>query len=1180
MSHWLYILKSLLFRRRINLAVALGVAAATAVLTGALFVGDSMRGSLRDITLDRLGRIDELLISDLFFRQALARELADRPEFQRDYQQAFPAIMLPFGTADGESLSRASNVTIIGCEQSFWQLADQSLAVADIGKYEVIINQQLADELGVTAAEMQADKPVQLTLRIGKVQTVSADSPIGDKENNSESIPRLTVKQILPDQSIARFGMQPSQLLPRNAFVSLELLQDILQQPEKVNAIFVAGKNRENPPDEMASKRLRQVLQPAIEDLGLLLRDVKQVYRAADDSEQTAFQYQSISSQRMMLDERTEGLLLDALKTEKTIPVFTYLANQIGVVRPGTDQASSRPIPFSMVSAIDFGADFQLPSIDGSAITQLADDEIVLNSWAAEDLGAQVGDTIRLSYFEPETVHGETVEQHAEFRLTAIAKLVEPVKPYRVEQVALYQQRPTLANDPDLTPFVPGVTDRESIENWDLPFQTPGILGKDDDYWKNYRTTPKAFVSLAKGRQLWASKFGKTTSLRIPSLTLSKAELSQRLNTVSSGHDESLGLAFLPLKRNGLAASSGSTPFDALFLSLSFFIIAAAIMLVALLFRLGLEQRATELGVLSAVGVSRSESAKLLIGEAFMVSLIGGLVGTLIGIGYAWLILTGLTTIWVEAIVTPFLKLKITWLSSLIGLVSGIVICVITILFSVLRTKLHSTRELLNGRLEKSQPPKKGVKSWWRVAAVVACLILATTLSVMAVFLPGGESQAGAFVGSGFMLLTGLLLWLWRSLKAAGNHQRHASKLTMPAVAFRNASRKPGRSTLTIGLVAIATFLIVAISSFHLSPSASGTGGFTWVAQSDRPLSFDLNNSEQRTLLFGERAAAWKIGESISLRLKPGADASCNNPYQIGQPRILGIPATAAESLGKHNPTFAWAGSIAQSEAEKENPWRVLHQTLDDPARIPVVIDKNTAMYSLKLFSVGQDFSLISDDNREIKFRVAGFLANSILQGSLLISEENFERQFPTISGYRYFLIRAPEDLADNASSPHAVETAAAEIEKGLSEYGFDLQSSQRMLAALLAVQNTYLQAFQSLGSLGLLLGTFGLATVQLRNVFERRSELALLAAVGFPKPQLARLVLTEHVLLLVGGLAIGVIAALFSVVPHILVGNANVPWLQLLILLLVITLVGLITGILAVRSSLKTPLLTALRSE
>ena len=82
MDAWRFILASLRHYRRIQFAVALGVAVATAVLTGALLVGDSVRGSLRDLTLQRLGRIDSVLVAGHMFRAALADELAADAELQ------------------------------------------------------------------------------------------------------------------------------------------------------------------------------------------------------------------------------------------------------------------------------------------------------------------------------------------------------------------------------------------------------------------------------------------------------------------------------------------------------------------------------------------------------------------------------------------------------------------------------------------------------------------------------------------------------------------------------------------------------------------------------------------------------------------------------------------------------------------------------------------------------------------------------------------------------------------------------------------------------------------------------------------------------------------------------------------------------------------------------------------
>ena len=74
----------------------------------------------------------------------------------------------------------------------------------------------------------------------------------------------------------------------------------------------------------------------------------------------------------------------------------------------------------------------------------------------------------------------------------------------------------------------------------------------------------------------------------------------------------------------------------------------------------------------------------------------------------------------------------------------------------------------------------------------------------------------------------------------------------------------------------------------------------------------------------------------------------------------------------------------------------------------------------------------------------------------------------------------------------------SATIEDALVDFGADATGTAERLAEFHRVENTYLSTFQTLGGLGLLLGTVGLATVLLRNVLERRRELALLGAVGY----------------------------------------------------------------------------------
>jgi ABC-type antimicrobial peptide transport system permease subunit len=131
-----------------------------------------------------------------------------------------------------------------------------------------------------------------------------------------------------------------------------------------------------------------------------------------------------------------------------------------------------------------------------------------------------------------------------------------------------------------------------------------------------------------------------------------------------------------------------------------------------------------------------------------------------------------------------------------------------------------------------------------------------------------------------------------------------------------------------------------------------------------------------------------------------------------------------------------------------------------------------------------------------------------------------------------------------------------------------------------LSVQNTYLSTFQTLGGLGLLLGTFGLATVMLRNVLERQSELALLRAIGFRRSSVAELVLWENGFILLWGLVAGSVSAILATSPNLLSRGANLPWLSLAMLLIAVFVTGMIAALFAVISASRLPIVTTLRGE
>ncbi len=1125
--------QSLSFHRRIHFAVACGVATATAILAGALLVGDSVRGSLRHLTLDRLGSIEEVLVVDRFFREALAEELAQQEEVKTHYPHILPAILLS-GTVekpDSQSPTRASQVTLLGTSPRFWELGDGG-PTSPLELDEVALNEPLAEELGVEIGE-------EILVRVPLLTQIPGDSPLGRKTENVQSR-RFRVASILPATGLGRFGLRPNQQLPRNAFFHLPDLQQVIDKAGKANALLASTAIDSTTVPSPEERILPQALQPTLEDYGLLVR--------AGQEGQV-----QITSERMLFDSRSEQEVFQATKTWQPFTVLTYLANAI--------EAGGREIPYSTVVAVDFerasqGANFV--SIDGAPLTPLEKDQIVLNAWAAEDLGVKPGDSISLKYFPPESTHGEVQE------------ITSPIT-FRLKAIAAMEG---LAADPSWTPEVPGVTDQASIDDWDppFPFDYARVRGKDEQYWDEYRATPKAFVSLETGRQLWGSRFGQTTAIRFDG---TQGLTPETLSGQISLSPQPLGFTFQPVKQQGLQAAAGTTPFNVLFLGFSFFIIAAALMLVVLLFRLGAEQRSSQMGLLAAIGWGPRQVCRLLLTEGLIVAGLGALFGVLAGVGYAWLMLAGLRTWWVDAVSTPFLHLYVTPVSLAGGWLLGVFASILAMRLSLVSLQRLSVRELLRGASRFSSVRSPQGSCLARLAAAVLA-ILAVAGGFFASRL-GGEARTGMFFGSGASLLAAGLLYYWGRLRDSIREiLASSSVLPLWRLARQNAARNPLRSLLTVGAVASACFLIIAISAFHLDPTEEGVGGYTLVAESDQPIFANLNSADGRAELSFDRRSEQQMADVrvMPFRLQPGDDASCLNLYQPTQPTLLGVTPAFVEA--ESDSRFGWGATAASTAAESANPWLLLDQELppaeDGAPVIPMILDANTAQYSLHLWGgVGDTFEIRDEYGEPLRLQVVGLLKNSIFQGRLLVGEGDLEKYFPSVSGYRFFLARTPTE-----QTQAVLET----LESRLGDYGFDAESAAARLRGFLAVQNTYLQTFQSLGALGLLLGTFGVAAVQLRSIFERRGELALMRAAGFRRRRLATMVLLENLALLGGGLLVGTAAAVLAILPHITSGVAELPWLWFTGTLLAIVLVGLAVGLVAVRAILAVPLLPALRAE
>ncbi|HET7114381.1 MAG TPA: FtsX-like permease family protein, partial [Pyrinomonadaceae bacterium] len=1049
-----------------NLVVVLGVATAVAVLAGALLIGASVRGSLRDLVSQRLGNTDHIVSSPGFFREELAAELGGAPLIALD------------GVVEHEpSHRRAGGVKVYAVDERFFQF--NGVANVAVENRQVLVSEGLASELGTQSEDA-------LLLRIEKPSDIPIESLHGRKEDPGKTI-RLNVSGSVPRASLGEFSLQPQQGVVRAIFVSLKFLQRELEQQKNINTILLAQHPSVN--DTHALLRDKATL----EDLGLKLRPVGDGFSLESNS--------NLISDSIATAARESASALSL----NTRPVFSYLANSIS--------NGEHSIPYSLVTAVDDETLRQLGNQTSSTAP------IILNEWAARELNVQPGQKITLEYY---IWHegGRLETRTADFQFTGITAITG------------------LAADRDLVPIYPGITESESLSDWDPPFPVDlsRVRKQDEDYWDQYRTTPKAFISLADGQKLWQSRFGNLTSIRVSPVNTPELANQYRDKLRQALQPTSTALQVIPVRTQGLSASRGATDFGEYFLYFSFFLVVSALLLTALFFKLGIEQRLREIGTLQAVGFANSRIRSLFLAEGLLLAVIGSVLGLLGAIGYAALLMFGLRTWWVDAVGTTSLTLHITWQALVLGALGGITAAVVCIFLTLRKIGGSSTRTLLTGTTDYTD-------SFRVTRSYVFVIAIATTIIGIALLLAGGFNlipQVAGFFGGGVVLLVAAVSFLsmWLRSKRRTTIQR-AGWWAMPQMGFRNTTYRPARTVLCVTLIASAAFIIVAVDAFRRSGAVaqdrkSGNGGFPFVAESLLPIVHDVNTVEGREALNlnnTNEETALKDVRLVSLRMRPGDDASCLNLYQPRNPKIIALP----DELLREN-RFSFQNSLDTSD---DNSWLLLNREFPDGA-IPVIGDANSLNYVLHL-NIGDDFVLDQGAN-PIRLRVVASLADSIFQSELIMSEKNFLRLFPTEQGYRYFLIDAP-----NSSN------AATVLEDRLSDFGFDAQSTEERLASFHRVENTYLSTFQLLGGLGLALGTLGMAAVLLRNVLERRRELALMRAVGYNSSHFAVMVITENVLMLCLGLAVGFVCALLAIAPVLFERGGKGPNISLGLLLLAI---------------------------
>ena len=1141
MSLLAFIRRNVVHYWRTNLAVVAGVAVAVAVLAGALLVGASVRSSLRALALERLGAIDRVVTTARFVPESFGADLLAAGELDGRFDAAAPLVAVEGFVTHQASGRRASGVQVYGVDERFWRFHGLDPARFALGRNAAFVS-------GGLAGEFEAAPDDALLVRVEKPSAVPLSSLHGRRDDVGRTL-RLGLERVLDPAELGEFSFRPQQGLSRAVFVPLARLQGEIEQEGRINTLLLghaqdAGRDGGVTAEEDAARQAAAEAavrgEATLDDLGLRVR--------------------TIPSHAAVAVESAAGLLTDETVTAvervasdlglRAEPVLSYLANEL--------RSGERITPYSVVSARNLSA---VAAEDVSADPGGAT-PVILNRWTADDLQVGPGDSVTIEYY----LWADEGRLTTHEAVLAVAGVV-PIA--------------GAADDPDLTPDYPGITEATNVIDWDPPFPVDlGLIRPvDETYWDDHRTTPKAFIPLSAGQRLWASRWGQVTSVRLyPAPGEDLAGARNRFEDALRTALDPLALGFVvyPARSLALEASAGVTDFGLYFIYFSFFLVVSALLLASLFFRLGVEQRLRELGLLRATGFPAPAIRRVFLTEAGILSVVGSALGGAGAVLYAELIMLGLRTWWVDAVGTTRLALDVSPAMLAAGGAGGVLAALGSIGWTLRALSPASPRSLLTGAVAEvtgvgqvsAAAPQGGSRAWRAGAALVGVGIV-----LVAGAAAGLIGATGGFFGGGLTLLAALLVlaWAWLSRRPA---RRADGSWSVSQVGFRNASYRPGRSVLCIALIAFAAFIIVAVDAFRregggdVLDRSSGTGGYTLLADTLLPVVHDPTTPEGQAELFIEDLFA--EGEALAgvtlsrFRLRPGEDASCLNLYQAKDPRVL-APSAAFVAEGR----FGFGATAAETPEEEANPWLLLDREFEDGA-IPAIADATSLAYALHL-SIGDDFVLNRDTDRPITLRIVGALSDSIFQRELLIGERHFERVFPDYDGHRFFLIDAP---------PERTAEVSAALEDRLVDFGFDVVSAAERLAAFHRVENTYLATFQTLGGLGLMLGTFGLGAVLLRNVLERRRELALMRAVGYNARHLSLMVLAENAFLLFAGLAIGAGCAVVAIAPAWIDRGGGVPLLSLGGLLFVVVATGLAASLAATVAAVRSPLLGALRAE
>ncbi len=1213
--------------KRQTVLIIIGLMISTAVITGSLVAGDSMEQLVYISTFENLGEVDQVIQASDFFDYKYYNSILNNKSIQSLVDGSAPVLLLPAALESIGLKLRDNKAQLFGFDHHLLQLGkftsksqNKKLDADEIilNKNEIIINELLADKL-----EIKEDGEVRLIITNPsyKINTVYSSS----KETNSiEKI--LIVKYIVEHDNLGRIQLDGRTSDTTNIFMNLTHLQNLLRIGNKINSILISNNGDkysgiEN--DDEVKKALKESLDDLVgfKELGYKFNSSGAPYLRLVNNNDIFFDDKIYN----LLTEPSVGYGEDYVVS----PVLTYFVNSI------FNYNTSRIINYSIVTGLDFKEDEQFGkfsvSIDNNINNiELANDEMVLIDWSAEQLGARVGDQVSIEYMVLDKFYNIHNLTH-EFTIKSIVALTGK------------------AADEYLMPEFPGLAGELDCVNWDpeFPVDLNRITKADRDFWFENQGTPKAYISLSQAQSIWSTNLGSLTMIKLNTTVSSGKSLSELRPVLEDHLNLSLGysdaeFSILQVKSDALATARGMSIFPMMFLTFSSAIIIAGMALIITIFLIIAEYRKSEFGIVRAIGLRKGQVIMLYLAEGAIYCILAGFLGIIFGIFLGWGIVSALNSIWSSAVQNYNIPLYFKPVSLLIGFSVGFFISLITILLTArhianknIISSIYGTPEftkastrgkilmggliffigiliLILGVLQNLQPDtisfEDGKYYFWLMGPVLILLgsILIINFSVKRVirrFLLTAVSLSVAvyivsysiyimpqqnvpimelFFMIGFMLVFCFVLIIIFNLDNLANFlikvtSRGISPKPVASYALKNPTRQLGRTAQTITIFSLIIFLLTALSINIAIQKASvdvvsyeERGGYDIIGETAVPIGIDLNDPSQRL----ENNLNDPILNNVSIteiKLVGPPGGTCSNMNVRYPPRLLGV-----DSGFISDNSFRFIETRSGSKHHRDTWHQLEKRPENNNGRIPIVVDYNTLVWIYN-GGLGEIYEVESELGRKVKLEVIGVLENTVFGGTFLMWQDNLEELYPNSAEYRYVLFKFKPGVKSNS------EDAAVELEQALYIYGLDAQAISELIRKNREYEQSFMVLFQAFLAFGLILGMIGLGVITTRTVLERKVEIGILRSLGFTRKMILKSFLIELSFIVLLALLMSFIIGLVS--SYLAFGSWTggiyefvVPWLDLVLIFIIVYIITLFSGLYPAYRASRIPPAEALR--